>query len=81
MEVFECDVARRIALVLFPFADKRYTLCNVANNRRLDFDGLVVNQYQHQCMQNTVINTISASTRAVSHRCKRARKRARLASA
>ena len=40
MEVLERDVACSIPGVLFPFANKRYTLCNVANHGWLDFDGL-----------------------------------------
>ena len=43
MEVFECDIAGPIALVPFPTADKCYTLCNVANYGRLNFDGLDLN--------------------------------------
>ena len=43
MEAFESDVAGPLALVLFPDADKRYTLCDVTNDGRLDFDGLCVN--------------------------------------
>ena len=42
MEALECDVARPIGLVLFPLADVRYTLCDIANDGRLDFDGLGV---------------------------------------
>ena len=42
MEALECDVARPICLVLFPVTDKGYTLCNVANDGWLDFDGLDV---------------------------------------
>jgi hypothetical protein len=41
MEASECDVAGPISLVPFPVADERYTLCDVANDGRLDFDGLV----------------------------------------
>ena len=41
MEAFECDVAGAIAVVPFPFTDKRYTLCDVANDGRLDFEGLL----------------------------------------
>ena len=41
MEAFECDVAGAIAIVPFPLADKRYTLCDVANDGRLDFEGLL----------------------------------------
>ena len=40
MEVLKCDVARPISGVPFPLADKRYTICNVANDGRLDFDRL-----------------------------------------
>ena len=43
MEVFERDVADPIALVPFPVADKRYTFRDVANDGRLNFDGLGVN--------------------------------------
>ena len=43
MKAYECDVTGLIALVPFPFADKRYTLCNVANDGWLTFDGLDVN--------------------------------------
>ena len=43
MEAFECDVAGPIALVPFPIADKRYTLCDVANDGWLDFNGLGIN--------------------------------------
>ena len=42
MEAFECDVTGPIALVPFPVADKRYTLCDIANDGRLNFDGLCV---------------------------------------
>ena len=42
MEAFECDVAGPIALEPFPTADERYTHCNVANDGRLNFDGLEV---------------------------------------
>ena len=41
MEASECDVAGPIALVPFPVSDERYTLCDIANDGRLDFDGLV----------------------------------------
>jgi hypothetical protein len=40
MEVLERDVARSIPGILFPLADKRYALCNVANRGRLGFNGL-----------------------------------------
>jgi hypothetical protein len=40
MEALECDVARQICLALFPVANKGYTLCDVANDRWLDCDGL-----------------------------------------
>ena len=43
MKTFECDVARPICLVLFLFADKDYTLCDVTNDGWLDFDGLDLN--------------------------------------
>ena len=43
METFECDVARPIAVVPFPVTDKGYTLCDVANDGRLNFNGLCVN--------------------------------------
>ena len=43
MEAFECDVAGPIAVVPFPVADKRYTLCDVAHDGRLNIDGLGVN--------------------------------------
>jgi hypothetical protein len=43
MEAYECDVAGPIALVPLPFANERYTLCDVANDGRLHFDGLCVN--------------------------------------
>ena len=43
MAALECDVARPICVVLFPVADKGYTLCNVANNGWLYVDGLDVN--------------------------------------
>jgi len=43
MRVYERDIARPICLVLFPDADKRYTLCNVADSGRLNYDGLGVN--------------------------------------
>ena len=43
MEALECDIARPICLELFPLANKRYTLCNVADDGWLDFDGLDVN--------------------------------------
>ena len=46
MEALECDVARPICLVLFPVADIGYTLCNVANDGRLNLDGLHENQWQ-----------------------------------
>jgi hypothetical protein len=39
-EVLKCDIAGPIPSVLFPLADKCYTLCNVANDGRLDVDGL-----------------------------------------
>ena len=42
MEALECDIARPICLELFPIADKGYTLCNVANDGRLNFDRLDV---------------------------------------
>ena len=42
MEALECDVARPICLVLSPIADKGYTLRNVANDGRLNFDRLEV---------------------------------------
>ena len=42
MEALECDVARSIRLVLFSVTDKRYTLCDVANDGWLDFDRLDV---------------------------------------
>jgi hypothetical protein len=41
MQVLERDVARSIPGMLFPFANKRYTLCNVAKDGWLDFDRLV----------------------------------------
>ena len=50
MEVLERDVARSVSLMRSPLADKGYKLCNVANDRRLNLDGLVVKQYQHLCM-------------------------------
>jgi hypothetical protein len=40
MEVLERDVAGSIPGVLFSFADKRYTLRNVRDDRWLNFDGL-----------------------------------------
>jgi hypothetical protein len=40
MATFECDVAGPICLVLFLVPDKDYTLCNVANDGRLNVDGL-----------------------------------------
>ena len=43
MEAFGCDVAGTIAAVPIPFTDERYTLCDVGNDGRLDFDGLGVN--------------------------------------
>ena len=43
MEALECDVARPICLVLFSVTDKGYTLCNIANDGWLNFDGLDVN--------------------------------------
>ena len=42
MKALERDVACPIRLVLFPFADERDTLCNVANDGWLNFDGLDV---------------------------------------
>lgn len=42
----ERNVARPISLVLFPLADKRYTLCDVPNDRSLDFDRLDLYQYR-----------------------------------
>ena len=42
MEAFKCDITGPIASVSFPVADKRYTLCDVANDGRLDFDALGV---------------------------------------
>ena len=43
MEALKCDVAGSIAFVSFPIADKGYTLCDVTNDGRLNFDGLGVN--------------------------------------
>ena len=40
MTALERDVARSIRLVLFSVADKRYTLCNVADDGWLNVDGL-----------------------------------------
>lgn len=40
MEVLECDIASLIGLVPFPFVDMCHTLRNVANDARLNFDGL-----------------------------------------
>ena len=40
VEVLECDVARPIPGVPFSLADKRYTICNVADDGWLNFDGL-----------------------------------------
>jgi hypothetical protein len=40
MEALERDVARPIPVVLFPLADMRDALCNVANDGWLNFDGL-----------------------------------------
>ena len=42
MEALECDVARPICLVPFPVTDKGYTFCDVANDGRLNFNGLDV---------------------------------------
>ena len=42
MEVFECHITGLVALVPFPVAGKRYTLRDVANDGRLNFDGLGV---------------------------------------
>jgi len=50
MRVCERDVARSICLVLFPDTDKRYTLRNVANGRRPNFDRLDTKQGQHERM-------------------------------
>ena len=43
MEALACDVARPIRSVLFPVADKGYTLGNVASDGWLNFDGLNAN--------------------------------------
>ena len=40
VEVLECDIARSIPRVPFPVTDKCYTLCNVADDGWLNFDGL-----------------------------------------
>ena len=40
MEAFECDVAGPIAAVPIPFSDESYTLRDVPNDGRLNFDGL-----------------------------------------
>jgi len=40
MRVCERDIARPVRPVLFPDADKCYTLCNVTNSGRLNFDRL-----------------------------------------
>ena len=40
MEALECNVASSMALEPFLVVDKRYTLCDVTNDGRLDFDGL-----------------------------------------
>lgn len=40
MRMFERDVTCAMTLVPFPFADMRYTLCNVGNGGWLDFDRL-----------------------------------------
>ena len=42
MKVVERNVTRSICLVPFPLSDKCYTLCNVSNDRWLNFDGLCV---------------------------------------
>ena len=47
MEKGECDVAGLIALSIVTHADKRHALCDVANNGRLDFDGLSVSEYEN----------------------------------
>ena len=40
--VLECKVARPITLLLFSFADECYTLCDEANDRQMNIDGLWV---------------------------------------
>lgn len=50
MEALECYVACPIALVPFPFSDKRYTLCDEANDGRLNLNGLGVEWREYQYM-------------------------------
>ena len=47
MTVLERNVAGPICLVLLSAADKGETFCYVAEDGRLDFDGLNSNQHQH----------------------------------
>ena len=83
MEALECDVACPVALVPFAFADKRDTLRDVADDGRLNFDGLIITTLALVILseyKKKVTSTVSASTSAASHCFKRTRTRARLAS-
>lgn len=46
MTVLERDVTGTKRLVLLPIADKCETVCYVAENGGLDFDGLDIHQHQ-----------------------------------
>ena len=81
MEPLERDVTGPICFVSLTLANMCYTLCDVGNGGRLDLDGLGVNYRQHLCILEEPNSTISASTSAAFQLCKRARMRARLASA
>ena len=51
MEALKRDVAGLIAPIPFPLADICYTLCNVANDGRMDLDCLDFNQCRHRCQR------------------------------
>ena len=51
MEMLERNVAHPNSLVLFPLANESHTLCNVANKRSLNLDGLGSKRCQHPCMR------------------------------
>lgn len=53
MEMFKCDVTRPIPSCLFTLSNERYTLCNITNERRLDFEGLDVNL--RQCRSVSIV--------------------------
>ena len=53
MTVLERHVARPIRLVFFPVADKCETLCNVAEDGRLDVERLDINQHRPAVEEKT----------------------------